>query len=291
MSDQERIKEIEAQVQAENNVTPTNEPAEVEQGEPAETGEAQEAGEPPAETGEPVELSELEKAEHAFQKKLRKRTREKYQERRMRESLEAELLRARQELDQYRQPRQEAQQSLGDKTLHDFNYDMDEFQAYQAERVRNQVMGEIEAQQRQQQEVATVQAAQQRFQQQVQSLEANEPGAWDEISTAPVNVSEVMAQAIHASDKGAEIALYLARNLQQADSISQMAPFQQVMAIGRIEAGLAAPERKPPPPPRAVSKAPAPVPAIQSGARSGKDWTHMSTDEHIREFRERQGRV
>ena len=209
----------------------------------------------------------------------------------MRESAEAELLRLRAELDQYRQPRQEPKPSTMAKSLEDFDYDAAAYQAYQAESVRDQVMAEIAAQQRQQQEQQHAHAAQQRFQEQIKALESKEPGAWEEISTAPVNVSEAVAQAIHASERGAEIALHLARNLQQAEAIARMEPFAQVLAIGRIEAGLAAAQERKPTPPRAVSQAPAPAPTVQSGARPGRDWTHMSTEEHIREFRERRGRV
>lgn len=69
-------------------------------------------------------------------------------------------------------------------------------------------------------------------------------------------MSQEMAETIMESEKGPEIAYYLASNREQAQRIRSMAPLAAAMEIGRIEAKLSLPkprtETKAPPPPSTV---------------------------------------
>jgi hypothetical protein len=81
------------------------------------------------------------------------------------------------------------------------------------------------------------------------------PGLVEKFCALPV-VSDQVADFVAESDKGAEVAYYLAENAAEATRLSRLPPYQQGVALARIEARLqAAPTvRKasttPPPPPK-----------------------------------------
>jgi len=104
-------------------------------------------------------------------------------------------------------------------------------------------------------------------------------------------ITSVMAETIHASDIGPDIAYYLGGNPKEADRISRMNPFSQAKEIGKIEAKLA--EN---PPVRKTTSAPPPIkPVTAKGVGSAQyDTTDprsvksMSTSEWIEAERLRQ---
>jgi len=67
-------------------------------------------------------------------------------------------------------------------------------------------------------------------------------------------ITEFMAQTIHMSDIGPDIAYYLGTNPKEAHRISQLHPLAQAREIGKLEAKVAAE-----PPTNKVSLAPAPI--------------------------------
>lgn len=79
-------------------------------------------------------------------------------------------------------------------------------------------------------------------------------------------ISSAMAEVIVESDRGPELALYLANNRDQAEVIARLPPVQAARALGRIEARLESPADVPAPAPKPVpvSKAPPPPPRIEA---------------------------
>ena len=95
---------------------------------------------------------------------------------------------------------------------------------------------------------------------------------YDQVARNPnVPITEVMAEAIYASDVGPEVAYYLGTNIKEAARISRLTPFLQAKEIGKIEARLASD-----PPVKKTSNAPAPISPVT--ARSTGSTSHDTTD-------------
>lgn len=78
---------------------------------------------------------------------------------------------------------------------------------------------------------------------------------FDQVARNPnVPITEVMAEAIYASDVGPEVAYYLGSNVKEAARISKLSPFLQAKEIGKIEAKLASE-----PPVKKTTSAPPPI--------------------------------
>ncbi|WP_373031621.1 hypothetical protein [Sulfurovum sp.] len=96
---------------------------------------------------------------------------------------------------------------------------------------------------------------------------------YDEVAyTAPI--SDVMADAIRLADKGPDIAYHLGKDHKEASRIAALTPLQQAIEIGKLEAGLQAPQKK-------QTSAPAPIDPV--GANKGgtvKDPGKMSDAEY-----------
>ena len=97
------------------------------------------------------------------------------------------------------------------------------------------------------------------------------------LSDPTLPITEHAARIIAESEKGPQMAYWLANNRAEAERIARLAPSQQAFELGRIEARInAAPQA------RKVSKAPAPVQTIGAGASpGGKDPSSMSMSEYI----------
>lgn len=95
---------------------------------------------------------------------------------------------------------------------------------------------------------------------------------YDQVARNPnVPITEVMAEAIYASEVGPEVAYYLGTNIKEAARISRLTPFLQAKEIGKIEAKLASD-----PPVKKTSNAPAPISPVT--ARSTGSTSHDTTD-------------
>lgn len=95
---------------------------------------------------------------------------------------------------------------------------------------------------------------------------------YDQVARNPnVPITEVMAEAIYASEVGPEVAYYLGTNIKEAARISRLSPFLQAKEIGKIEAKLASD-----PPVKKTSNAPAPISPVT--ARSTGPTSHDTTD-------------
>jgi hypothetical protein len=86
-----------------------------------------------------------------------------------------------------------------------------------------------------------------------------------------VPITEVMAEAIQASENGPDVAYYLGTNLKEASRISGLSPILQAREIGKIEAKLSAD-----PVVKRTSSAPAPISPVN--ARASKTSSYDTTD-------------
>ena len=110
-----------------------------------------------------------------------------------------------------------------------------------------------------------------------------------------LQISDVVALAIQASDIGPDVAYHLGKNPKEAARIAKMPPLLQAREIGKIEATLSA---NPPQPTPKPSNAPPPITPISKPAASQQyDTTDprstktMSTSEWIEAERQRQIRI
>lgn len=88
----------------------------------------------------------------------------------------------------------------------------------------------------------------------------------------------VMMDVILDSDRSADLAYYLGAHPEEAEAISRLAPAQQAVSLGRIEASKL-PDLKPKPEPQ--SKAPPPITPIRaSAAAAEKSPSDMDMDEY-----------
>jgi hypothetical protein len=126
------------------------------------------------------------------------------------------------------------------------------------------------------------------------------------MSTSTVPVTKVVEAALLDSERGPEIALHLARNLDVADRLNRMTEIQVAREIGRLEGTLpavSAPNPSPDPdaatdtpapvtPPAAptvrTTAAPAPVKPTGSGRSTETSLAKMPMDEYVK-TRQKQG--
>lgn len=179
-------------------------------------------------------------------------------------------------------------------TLEQFGYDHDAFGAALTKWAREDAARTVkaEAQQQEAQRQAAEQAA--KVNERIEALEKESPGAWDEVTKAPINYTPHMFQALKASELGPKIGLYLARNLDEAHRITGLSPVQQVMAIARIEAQLATPAAAatPPsaPPRKTVTNAPPPPPALAAASKVATPLEEQSIEDRVKAIREFEAR-
>lgn len=142
-------------------------------------------------------------------------------------------------------------------------------QAVREERA-DQVRSEAE---RQAQEAAAARSAM--FQTRVEEARAGIPDL-DVIFSPHVPISDVGARFVAESDKGVEVAYWLAKNQHEARRIASLDPIAQAYELGRVEQRLAVA-----PTVRKVSNAPSPVPTIGGGSSAaGKDPASMTMSEY-----------
>lgn len=173
-------------------------------------------------------------------------------------------------------------------TLEEFDFDQERYlealadwRIEERERAKAQAEKTKAAQQTVQERIATLQSKEAEF--------AKAHPDYEGVAKSPhVPITQAMANVmLENPDTAPAIAYYLGQNLDEAREIAQMAPLAQARALGLIEAKVSTPT-KAPPPPKPVPKTPTVPPTLQPGASGAKDWSQMSTEEHVRAYRERQ---
>lgn len=87
-------------------------------------------------------------------------------------------------------------------------------------------------------------------------------------------VTKQMATLIQESDKGADVLYYLGSHPEEATVLAGLPPHRQAMAIGRIEATLAAPQ------PKTKTNAPPPIKPVKGAAPATKSPDDMTPAEY-----------
>lgn len=172
------------------------------------------------------------------------------------------------------------------KTLADFDFDQDEFIAY---RVEEALKADRERATRETQQ-KTHQEAQAAFLQRIREFEQREPGALDEIRSAPTPPPHMVA-FIQDSGHDIEVALHLARNQDRLHEIANLSPMKMAAAIREIAQQFEAPE-KAELPQKKVTKAPEPPRTITGSARTAVDTDSkdVSSADRIRAWREQRSK-
>lgn len=172
----------------------------------------------------------------------------------------------------------------GKPTLEQYDYDQEayltalaDWRLAEREREREQQTQQQQAQQATAERITQLQAAEAEF------SKAN-PDYEGVAKNPQVPITQLMADVMLENPSTAPaIAYYLGQNVEEAARIAQMTPVQAARAIGAIEAKVTT-TPKPAPPPKPVKKAAPVVPTLNSGAPAVKDWSQMSTDEHVRHY-------
>ncbi|QWP79224.1 hypothetical protein J5226_12905 [Lysobacter sp. K5869] len=112
------------------------------------------------------------------------------------------------------------------------------------------------------------------------------PDYEDVVMNPDLQVTPQMAGALAQSDIGPQIAYHLGQNPAEAARIAALAPLQQVLAIGRIEAQLAAKGAAPKPPkPKQTTSAPPPPPSAGGSAPVKKAEADLTDEERVEAIR------
>lgn len=109
------------------------------------------------------------------------------------------------------------------------------------------------------------------------------PDIDEKLSDPTLPITDHAARIIAESERGPQLAYWLASNRAEAERISRLAPSQQSFELGKIAARInAAPQA------RKISKAPAPVPTVGGGSGSSpKGPADMSTSDMAAYLREK----
>lgn len=101
-----------------------------------------------------------------------------------------------------------------------------------------------------------------------------------------VQITVPMGHTIMAAENGPQIQYHLGKNPAEAERISKLPPAQQIFELGRLSAALAAP-----PPPKAVTKAAAPIEPLGSRSNAtAPDLNEMPMDDYARDWAARNAR-
>lgn len=230
------------------------------QGEPATTDDA--AASDPNEPGDDPADEPAPKKKGGFQRKIDQLTREKYEERLRRESLEQELT----------QFRKQSPDSLDaepgpEPKLENFG-EVDQFTKAHAEWAKRtgyqQAIREAEAK-----------TAKDNSRQVAASLAAKEDNARQKYPdyqqaiepVAPLIMRDpIMKQFMIDSDHGADVAYALAKDPVKFSELAQLSPLNRVRELIKLEARITAP-----PPPKPVTKAPEPIKPVGSSEKAAFD--------------------
>ena len=172
--------------------------------------------------------------------------------------------------------RQEPPKMEAEPQLDDFG-DYDQYMRALGRWEAKQEIQSWQAQQEQERRQAEAYTRRQTYDQKAASF-AVDHADFDEVTGNPyLPITEDMATVIQSSDHGPEVLYHLGQNPQEAAQLSQLPPYMQAAALGRLEAKLTAPK------PTQVSGAPPPVSPVGGGDGVVKDLYSgdMTTEEWI----------
>ncbi len=122
----------------------------------------------------------------------------------------------------------------------------------------------------------------QSYEKRAEAVRATNPEFDDLVTDPDLNISAPMAQAIALSESGPKLALYLAKNPDEADRIARLHPSLAQMELGKLDAKISAPVAK------NISTAPAPLSTLNSAKSLVSDLSNASQEEYEK-IRRKQG--
>jgi chromosome segregation ATPase len=227
-----------------------------------------EPGEAPAENeGQGNDAEEIKAKKRSARQRIAELTAQKY-------ALQAELDSQRQEISRLRKPLE---------IPRDRDLTLDEQDALRVrEAVRQERADELESETRRKEAQAmAAQAAM--FEKRIEEVADRIPDIRDKLSDPTLPISPYAAEFLSESERGAEVAYWLATNRNEAARINGLHPLKQAAELARIESRLqAAPQV------RKTSQAPNPPPMVGGGVSPGpKDPANMSQAEYNEWYRKR----
>lgn len=235
--------------------------------------------EAPAETPASDEPPTPEK-KNGVQKRIDELTREKYELARQTQALQEIAKRQEQELQRIAEA-QRQQQLQGQKPTPDqFNYDAAAYEQALDQFYQRQYAEQRQAEERAYQQQQAALAEQQRqmtLQAQVDKA-ASQYADFNEVVSNPAlpnlnAVAPAVVEALTGSEKFADLAYYLGKNVAEAHRIAALPPVQAVRELGKLEAMLSRPAPR-------QSKAPDPVPIVGGNETVDKDPSTMTFAEY-----------
>lgn len=214
-------------------------------------------------------------------KRINELTREKHEALRRAEALEKELAQYKSKPVETPKP---VQGSDARPTLADFDYDYEAHAEAVADWKVRQAFAERERKEAESKDQQYREGRAKDLQARIDAYAEREPEAWAEAIAAPVKLTQSMMEAIADSELAPEIGVYLARNLDESESISRMGPAAQIRAIGRIEAKLESAQKDTQvAPPKKLTNAPPPAKTLKGGNAAIKnvDAENISTADRI----------
>lgn len=104
----------------------------------------------------------------------------------------------------------------------------------------------------------------------------------EEIISGNVPYTQPMVAYFEDSERAGDLMYHLGTNAKEAARIAQLSPAGQFRELVKLEAKLSAPPRP--------TQTPAPITPAAGPSRSSKDWSEMSTAEHVEAYRKRKQR-
>lgn len=184
------------------------------------------------------------------------------------------------------EPKQEQtqQQPAAQKTLADFDYDMEKYSRYLAREETKAVLAERDAEQERQRTERTAREAQSAFEKRKAEFESRAgEGAWDEMVSAKVDVPQEVIDLLMGHERDLDIAHYLVNHTDELDALRGKSKLQIARGLSAIEAKLSGSREQELPP--KTTKAPPPPPKVTGAGKSVKSIADMSTAERIAEWK------
>jgi hypothetical protein len=203
--------------------------------------------------------AEPKKVKGGFQRRIDELTRQREEERREKDRLLSLVERL------SGNERQKPQETQPQGTAEPKREDFDDYEQYLEARAEFRAVRALDARLQQQEAQRAQQAQQTEQHKQAATWNARLAEArsrlpdFDDVTSADVPITQNMSSAIMDSDKGAEVAYYLAKNPAEAARIAALSPIGQVREIGKLEDRVQAKPVK-------FSSAPDPIKPV--GARS-----------------------
>lgn len=240
---------------------------------PAATEEVTNATEPAA--GEQQESQEGQQAAASVQKRIDKAVRAQREAEREREFWKQEALKGRTATPAETQTT--TTEAKGEPSENDFETHATYVKAL-TKWTANQAVEEFKVSQRKEAVTTRQQTVQQEFRGRQEAFKAATPDFDEVVSAADVQVSNAVITEIVESENGPQLQYYLAKNPDEAERLSKLAPLALAREVGKIESRFSSSQQKTAV--KTTAAPPPPNPTGKSSATSTKDPGEMNPAEY-----------